>query len=646
MAADETSPFAHGSAWVRADFHLHTRADKEFKYGGEENSFVGAYVDALKKAGIGLAVITNHNKFDADEFKAIRKRARKERIGVLPGVELSVNDGSNGVHTLVVFSDEWLVEGHDLINQFLGNAFAGKPKAHYEQENGRSNDNLVETLKKLEAYDRDFFVVFAHVEADSGLWAEIDGGRLTNLAKEPLIKKYCLAFQKVRTHDKGAKCRVKVQSWWPKYPAEVEGSDAKNLVEVGRGQQSFLKIGDLGFDAVKFSLTDHPFRVAAERPKISHSHVNAIRFDGGLLDGIRVPFSPEMNCLIGIQGSGKSSVLESLRFALDISFGDESADTDYKSDLLDHVLKSGGKVIVEATDRHGTEYEVRRILGHDPDVYVDGVLRPGVAVRETVICKPLYFGQKDLSAAGKGFGQDIVEKLVGASLKDVREAIDSHTGDLETAIEELLSSQSDADALATRTADLANVDYRLEQFEKHGLKAKLEKQVEFKSDDAFCVRADDVAEEWREGLEKVIDAAEESMEDLAIPDTKTNALFFERYDVKLQQLKKTVADAKAVLESVEKAQRELTTEHTTLTKKADSLKEEFAKTEREISKALSDGGVTAIKPDAYVKLTEQQKTLKTQIADLKKKSAKEAARRDAVLKLIAKLNDAWLAETK
>jgi hypothetical protein len=64
-------------------------------------------------------------------------------------------------------------------------------------------------------------------------------------------------------------------------------------------------------------------------------------------DGIRVPFSPEMNCLIGIQGSGKSSALESLRFALDISFGDESADTDYKSDLLDHVLKSGGKVIVE-----------------------------------------------------------------------------------------------------------------------------------------------------------------------------------------------------------------------------------------------------------------------------------------------------------
>ncbi|GAA0005547.1 hypothetical protein BDS110ZK4_25280 [Bradyrhizobium diazoefficiens] len=636
MAVDQNSPFAHGSAWVRADFHLHTKADKEFKYDGDANAFVGAYVDALKKAGIGLAVITNHNKFDADEFKALRKRARKEAIGLLPGVELSVNDGSNGVHTLVVFSDEWLADGHDLINQFLGTAFAGKPKVQYEQENGRSNDNLVETLKKLEKYDRDFFVVFAHVEADSGLWAELDGGRLTDLSNEPLIKKYCLGFQKVRTHDKGAKCRVKVQTWWRKYPAEVDGSDAKKLDEIGRGQQCFLKIGDYGFDAVKFALTDFQFRVGAKMPKITHSHVNAVRFEGGLLDGIRVTFSPHMNCLIGIQGSGKSSVLESLRFALDISFGDEAEDVEYKEELLEHVLKSGGKVIVEATDRHGEHYEVRRIHGHEPDVYVNDVLRPGVAVRETVVCKPLYFGQKDLSAAGKRFGQDIVEKLVGSSLKAVREKIAGLVIELEQAVDDLISAQSDADTLSQRQTALQNVKFRLEQFEKHGLKEKLEKQVTFKADDAFCVNVNQIAEEWREGLETAIYTAEESMEDLKIPDSKPNADFFQKYDIKLKALKKTVTDATAVLKTVEKAKKDLVADHAALSKKADGLKEEFAKTEREISKALSDGGVTAIKPDTYVKLSEQKKTLETQIVDLKKKTAKESTRRDALLKLIAK----------
>jgi len=107
----DATPFAHGSAWVRADFHLHTKVDKEFDYHGPENDFAAAYVAALKKANIGLGVITNHNKFGLDEFKALRRRARKEGIGLLPGVELSVADGANGVHTLIVFSDDWLAEG-------------------------------------------------------------------------------------------------------------------------------------------------------------------------------------------------------------------------------------------------------------------------------------------------------------------------------------------------------------------------------------------------------------------------------------------------------------------------------------------------------------------------------------------------------
>jgi chromosome segregation protein len=229
-------------------------------------------------AQIGIGAITNHNKFNVDEFKALRKKARREGIGLFPGVELSVNDGANGVHTLIVFSDDWIGNGQDYISQFLTNAFAGKTQAQYEQENGRTNDNLIETLKNLETYNRDFFVLFAHVESASGLWRELDGGRLTELAAHPLMQKYCLGFQKVRTHDKpDAKCRAKVRQWWPSYPAEIEGSDPKNLDEIGRGSRScFLKIGDFTFDAMKFALKDFHFRVASEVPKISHSHVTAM----------------------------------------------------------------------------------------------------------------------------------------------------------------------------------------------------------------------------------------------------------------------------------------------------------------------------------------------------------------------------------
>jgi chromosome segregation protein len=312
--------FKQGAQWVRADFHLHTRADREFKFAGDDNAYTSRYVDALEAVGIRLGVITNHNKFDFPEFKALRQTSRKRGIALLPGVELTVNDGANGIHTLVVFSDDWLAEGHDHINPFLAVAFEGKVPAQYEQENGRSSLSLLETIKKLESYHRDYFLGFAHVEAPSGLWAELEGGRLIELGRNPLYQRRTLGFQKVRTHDgagKGRPCRIKIQGWLNEgYPAELEGSDSKCNEEIGQGKGCYLKLGELSFEAVKFALSDFAARVALVPPKHQASHIRSIHFDGGILDGQTLYFSPEVNTLIGIRGSGKSSILEAVRYAL------------------------------------------------------------------------------------------------------------------------------------------------------------------------------------------------------------------------------------------------------------------------------------------------------------------------------------------
>jgi chromosome segregation protein len=647
-AAIAITPFSNGTAWIRTDFHLHTKADKEFKYDGADNAFVEAYVERLKTADIGIGVITNHNKFNTDEFKALRKRARKAGIGLLPGVELSVNDGANGVHTLVVFSNEWLEGGHDYINPFLTTAFAGKVPAQYEQENGRSNDDLVTTLKKLKEFNRDFFVIFAHVEASSGLWNEVDGGRMQELAQEPLIQRYCLGFQKVRTHDKpGAKCRATVRQWWKdRYPAEVEGSDPKRLEEIGKGPSCFLKIGDFTFDSVRFALTDFKYRVATEIPKAKHSYVSAARFEGGLLDGVRISFSPNLNCLIGIQGSGKSSVLECIRYALGVPFGEKVQDVDYKNELVPHVLKSGGKVIVEAIDRHGTSYEIRRILNHQPDVYVGGKPRPGIAVRETIVSKPLYFGQKDLSAAGKGFGHDLVEKLIGVGLKGSRQKIAETQAAVRTAASDLLAVQGEADDKRAAQEQLNDVNYRLEQFDKYGVKDKLEKQVSFNDDEQFCEDVNEIAAEWREALNTATDDADEAIKELSVPESKHNGAFFKKYDAKLQALKKTIVDAKKVSKSLEAAQEQLEKLGEELCNVKDGLKDEFAEVERKLVKLLAQRGVTSIQPNAYVALTDRKKSLTAKIAELDKKTAKESCKKDTLLKAITRLNDAWLEEFK
>ena len=96
--------FESGLEFLRADFHLHTQKDKEFSYSGEPNDFVKSYISALKQANISVGVITNHNKFDKDEYKALKRAASKEKIFILPGVELTVKEGANGIHTPVSYT--------------------------------------------------------------------------------------------------------------------------------------------------------------------------------------------------------------------------------------------------------------------------------------------------------------------------------------------------------------------------------------------------------------------------------------------------------------------------------------------------------------------------------------------------------------
>lgn len=421
--------FQNGSIWLKTDFHLHTRADKQFSYTGEDNSFIGSYVAKLKETNHHVGVITNHNKFDINEFKGLKKKAKKDEIFLLPGVELSVGDGANGIHTLIVFSDQWLDNGQDYINQFLNVAFEGKTPGQYEKEDGRCSLGLLDTIKKLNGYQRDYFIIFAHVEQSSGLWSELDGGRIEEFGKDKLFHKHTLGFQKVRTHDvKEKPCRIKVQSWlkdW--YPAEVEGSDCKSIDEIGaKDEETWLKIGGFTFEAVKYALKDYVNRVRSSQPdRYKHSYLKEITFEGGTLNGHTIPFSPELNTLIGIRGSGKSSILEAVRYVLDLPFGERAADTEYKNKLVQHTLGSGGKAVVTAIDQYGSEFQIKRILNEFPECYVGGKLQPGISIRETIIRNPIYFGQKDLSSSGKGFEKELVEKLVGEGLYDLRGQIET-----------------------------------------------------------------------------------------------------------------------------------------------------------------------------------------------------------------------------
>ena len=638
---DDDRTFLNGSVWLRADFHLHTKADKEFSFSGEDSEFVSCYVAALKEANVRIGVIANHNKFDLDEFKALRKNAQKHEIFLLPGVELSVDDGHNGIHTIVVFSRKWLEGGQDYINPFLNVAFQGRNPTEYQDANGRTSLGLRDTIKKLEGFSRDFFLVFAHVEDRSGLWEAVGGGRFEEFGSDRLFQRNTLAFQKVRTRD----LRQKVTGWlgdW--YPAEVEGSDCKDLDQIGRGEPCYLKIGDFNFEAVKYALLDHHTRVSSEPPMQSQSHIRSVSFEGGVIDGKTIRFSPELNTLIGIRGSGKSSILESVRYALGIPLGEGLPDEVYRQRLVDHTLGSGGKVTIRAVDVRGQQYEVRRILNDQPDVYIDGKIQPGISIRETILRKPIYFGQKDLCSSGEGFEKDLVEKLVGENLRNIRERIEAQRQKMAETITRLKALSKTGEKKRDYASKKKDAEHRLKFYREHGVEEKLQRQIDFDADSRKCSQVVRSVETYLEGLAEFVGSYEDELKNQRTYESRQNEPFFKEFLETYDKLLASFERIKAELSQGKQTYADLCARQQEFEKRKEGFKEEFAKIERKLAEELKDSGAKAIRPDEFRQLRTTVDQAKQMLGALQKQESRQGLLRNELHGELAALNDLWLEE--
>ena len=633
MTPTNEKQFPRGAEWVRVDFHLHTKADKEFKYSGDENFYNSAYVDALAAAEIRLGVITNHNKFDFEEFKSLRATARKKKIGLLPGVELSVNDGANGIHTLIVFSDSWLENGQDHINPFLTVAFEGKTPAQYEQENGRSSLSLLDTIKKLEGYHKDFFLVFAHVEQSSGLWVELDGGRLSDIGKSEFFRQRTLGFQKVRTHDgagKGKPCRVLVQQWlqsW--YPAEVEGSDPKAIDEIGKGNPCYLKLGELSFEANKFALFDHEHRVRSTLPEPRQAVLlRQVRFDGATLEGLAVPFSPSLNCLIGPRGNGKSAVIECLRHALGFR---EVSDPTYKSGLVERMLSPAGKVVVEAVDEFGREVRIERERTGQPSVYLDGVycdISPGSILKDI-----LYFGQKDLSTRSESFDESFLDKLLADRLDPKPQEEAAHIEGVRQAARQLKETLEATEKIAALQKEKNELDAQLQVFTDKGVDKKLADMTLFDGDRQAIVA-------WQQALKELGTNLKESADwddaDAAFPVLKSK---------RSEPITADLAAAKAKSDEAKTtAQAALQTLRLAFTAVGEAL-QKLAPVQEEMKQEVVELQKTLNEPQLDLELFRKKKARLDQLVKLLAAGAQRAkteqTARDMLGAAVNKLHDFW-----
>ncbi len=635
--------FFHGSRWLKADFHLHTRADKEFNYQGEDNEYLTNYVAKLVDVGIQLGVITNHNKLDLDEFKNLRKKALKSSIGLLPGVELSIKDGQAGVHTLVVFADAWIdnKEQENYIQSFLNVTFAGQ--ANFEHENARSNHDILETIRELNKFHKDYFLIFAHVHAPNGLWGGLSVGRIRELFENEDFRRRVVGFQKVRTHDE----RLKIQQALGEYyPAEVEGCDAKQLIDIAARKEScYLKLGAFSFETVKFALCDHVNRVRKQLPSYSHSYITKISFEGaGALGGAEICLSPELNTLIGIRGSGKSSVLEGIRYALNIPFGEKASDVEYKEGLVKYLLRSGGKITIDAVDRRGQPYQIRRILNERPDVYVNGQLQPGVSIRETVLHKPIYFGQNDLSSTGRGFENDLIEKLVGEALASIRKKIETGRQAVLDAIGQIKRLKRASEQKQEWAQKKQDAEFKLKFYQQHGVEEKLLKQIDFDRDER---KASQVVQETQNYLEQLLGFIanfEDELKNQLIHKSANNQAFFDDFFATYKQVLQGFETLKLVATQGNPLLQTLQQKLGQFTQQKQALKEEFAEIERKLAGELKQAGAQAISPQEFRQLKTLLDQADQMLAVLEKSEQQYADLKKSLEVELVKLNELWLEE--
>lgn len=100
--------------------------------------------------------------------------------------------------------------------------------------------------------------------------------------------------------------------------AELHADDISDPARLSTpGGSCWVKMAAPSLSALQLAFRTPATRVRLSDPEVSHHPVvEAIAWEGGFLHDVGIRLSDSTTCLIGGRGSGKSTVVESLRFAL------------------------------------------------------------------------------------------------------------------------------------------------------------------------------------------------------------------------------------------------------------------------------------------------------------------------------------------
>ena len=161
----------------------------------------------------------------------------------------------------------------------------------------------------------------------------------------------------------------------------------------------WIKMSDATIEGLRQAFLDPDSRIRLNSDPELEEHVVlcTLAWEGGFLDGAAINFNPNLNVLVGGRGAGKSTVIESLRYVLNLEPIATDAQTIHTG-MVRHVIGSGTKISlrVRAYDPAKRDYLIERTVPNPP-VVRDGDGQLLSLLPEDVLPRLEIYGQHEIS---------------------------------------------------------------------------------------------------------------------------------------------------------------------------------------------------------------------------------------------------------
>jgi len=310
-----TTPAA---VWYKVDLHNHSPASHDFR--GNRATALEDYTARIREQELSVVAFTDHERLPDSAF--IKELQKRTGALVLAGLELNVFVDAFGMpaekvgknvcfHLLVGFDPEgpstpdyWVehlfrtcrVEDR----QFGGNVVRGVADGI---------DKIIEILKPSGAY-----VIPAHLHSGSDAFRSRSVDKIYSDSQFLRWARECFTALDVRSDSTAMFFDGRHAETSNLEISCIRSSDAHESSELGTNP-TWVQMERVSFGELKAAL-ELPGRVCRHQPPIPTSYVEGIHVEGQFLKDLWMTFSPHLNVLIGVKGSGKTSLLECLRFAL------------------------------------------------------------------------------------------------------------------------------------------------------------------------------------------------------------------------------------------------------------------------------------------------------------------------------------------